>query len=210
MAQQTAEPQTTALPEHVSEEEYLEQYAHRHMEWVEGRLIPLSPATRRHDRLTTYLLLVFEAYFSIRPIGEVRKENFVLRFTREEPKFGEPDLMVILDDNPNELTETMMIGTPDVVVEVVSEESQGRDYGEKRTEYEAAGVPEYWLIDPLASVAEFHRLGDDGLYDSERMREGMWKSEVLPGLRVDVSTFWQEDLPDLMQVAASVRAMLGE
>lgn len=41
-----------------------------------------------------------------------------------------------------------MDGTPDLIVEVTSPESLARDRGEKYVEYEAAGVREYWLIDP--------------------------------------------------------------
>jgi Uma2 family endonuclease len=37
-----------------------------------------------------------------------------------------------------------------LVIEVVSEdnESQKRDYQEKRADYAALGIPEYWIVDP--------------------------------------------------------------
>jgi Uma2 family endonuclease len=42
-----------------------------------------------------------------------------------------------------------MDGAADIVIELVSPESVHRDYGEKLYEYEQAGVPGYWIIDPL-------------------------------------------------------------
>ena len=36
---------------------------------------------------------------------------------------------------------------PEVVIEVVSPGSEGRDYGEKREEYLLFGVREYWIVD---------------------------------------------------------------
>ena len=41
---------------------------------------------------------------------------------------------------------TYLDGPADLVVEIVSPESAGRDRGEKYYEYEAAGIPEYWLL----------------------------------------------------------------
>jgi len=37
-----------------------------------------------------------------------------------------------------------------LVVEVVSpgEENRRRDYADKRMQYQARGIPEYWLVDP--------------------------------------------------------------
>jgi Uma2 family endonuclease len=44
-----------------------------------------------------------------------------------------------------------------LVVEVVSSsttdpQSRDRDYVQKRAEYAARGIPEYWIIDPVAKV----------------------------------------------------------
>jgi Uma2 family endonuclease len=46
---------------------------------------------------------------------------------------------------------------PLLVVEVVSNsetdlQSKVRDYQEKRLEYAARGIPEYWIIDPIAAI----------------------------------------------------------
>ena len=52
---------------------------------------------------------------------------------------------------------------PDIVVEVVSagNEAHERDYRDKREDYLAAGVREYWIVDPVTrSLLVLRRTGD--------------------------------------------------
>ena len=51
------------------------------------------------------------------------------------------------------LTDSHLSGPADLVVEIVSPDSLGRDRGDKFAEYEAASIPEYWLIDPVRQQA---------------------------------------------------------
>jgi Uma2 family endonuclease len=63
-----------------------------------------------------------------------------------------------------------------------------RDYVEKFREYEEAGIPEYWVIDPRPGKerADFFVLRD-GRYIAEQLEEGVFRSTVVDGfwLRVD-------------------------
>ena len=57
----------------------------------------------------------------------------------------QPDLLIA----PREaLGERSLMGTPLLVVEVVSPSTRAADLGTKRLAYEAAGVPSYWVVDP--------------------------------------------------------------
>jgi Uma2 family endonuclease len=88
-------------------------------------------------------------------------------------------------------------GPADLVVEITSPESIGRDRGEKFVEYEAAGIPEYWLIDPERRQVEFYQLGADGRYRAAVVgATGIYESRVLDGLRLPVEWLWQDPLPD--------------
>ena len=79
-----------------------------------------------------------------------------------------PDLSIYLTpppdaDNPWECW------TPAIVIEVVSPSSVERDYQEKRREYLAAGVTEYWIVDPAErKVLVLRRRGD------------VWAEHVVP------------------------------
>jgi Uma2 family endonuclease len=62
---------------------------------------------------------------------------------------------------------------PILVVEVVSssntdQKSRDRDYKEKRAEYAAQQIPEYWIVDPIAAVVLVLTL------DGEQYRESVF------------------------------------
>jgi Uma2 family endonuclease len=63
-----------------------------------------------------------------------------------------PDLAVYKTKPPRK-DDFWFSWVPEIVVEVVSPGSESRDYIEKREEYFAMGVKEYWIVD-----AEQHRI----------------------------------------------------
>ena len=95
-----------------------------------------------------------------------------------------------------------MDGPADLVIEIISPESRARDRGEKFYEYEQAGIPEYWLLDPMRKQAEFYQL-KDGIYQSVQMKDNVYQSQVLTGLWLSVSWLWQEPLPTILEVLKS-------
>lgn len=202
----TSPPDT---PEFVSAEEYMAHYAHDFYEWDDGRLVKMAPIQLRHAKLVSYLQKLLEAYFTLRPIGDVVGEPFVMRLDSVKG-YREPDLQVILHTNPGQFTPTAMIGPADICIEVVSPESGDRDYGKKFLEYEKAGVREYWIVDPIRKAARLNRLTPDGIYaDISPDAEGDYETPLLPGLKLHVPTLWAEPLPDILQIVEAVRAMLA-
>ena len=53
-------------------------------------------------------------------------------------------------------------GPADLAIEIISPESEARDLVDKLNEYEAAKIPEYWVIDWMRRNALFFLLGEDG------------------------------------------------
>jgi len=53
-------------------------------------------------------------------------------------------------------------GAPDLVVEILSPSTAGRDRVAKRTLYGKYGVREYWIVDPVGSTIEVLTLGANG------------------------------------------------
>lgn len=198
-------------PVEVSLEDYMAHYAADHYEWVEGALIPMSPIHEKHDRLTYFLRMLLEAFFELRPIGQVRSDPFVMRLPEFPKRRREPDLMVVLDSNPHELKATFMDGPADICIEVVSEGSIGRDHGDKFEEYEKGGVPEYWLIDPIHTETRFYRRDAEGIYRRQTEdSDGNYRTPALPGLVLHVPTLWQDKLPGPAATAQFVRDALDK
>jgi Uma2 family endonuclease len=80
-----------------------------------------------------------------------------------------------------------LVGTPDLVVEVVSKHSVNKDTKKLRDRYHRAGIPEYWLIDARGEAIDFQLLrhGPRG-YTAARPRGGWLVSPVL-GRRVKLT-----------------------
>ncbi len=179
-------------------------------EWVRGAIIQMAPVSMRHDQLTAYLRVLLATYLQLNPVGVVHSAPFPMRLLDGETQ-REPDLQLILNPNRARLTDTYMNGPADVAIEVVSPESVQRDHGEKFAEYEAAGVGEYWIVDPLRDEARFYRLDEDGVYIPQGTDSGSYyTTPALPRFRLYVPTLWQTELPTTMDVVGAVRAMLGD
>jgi Uma2 family endonuclease len=99
------------------------------------------------------------------------------------------------------LNKTYYDGAPDVIVEILSPESSTHDRKIKYSEYEAAGVREYWLIDPDHRRADFLRLGAGGRYHPETPDEhGVFRSAAFPGFWLKTDWLWQDPLPSEIDV----------
>lgn len=75
----------------------------------------------------------------------------------------QPDIVVVCD--PAKTADRQRVqGAPDLAVEVLSPSTWLKDRREKRSLYEAHGVPEYLIVDPAEHNAEYFRLGADHRY----------------------------------------------
>lgn len=202
-------PSGNIVAANVDADTYMRDYAEHFYEWVDGVVIKMSPVSGKHDELTRYFTRLLEAYFALRKIGTIRISPFVMRLDKVNSR-REPDVQVILDDNPGTLTDTYMDGGADICIEVVSPANADSDYGDKFQEYEAGGVREYWIIDPLRKECRFHRLSDTGVYQTISPQENEYSTPRLPQFVLPIDTLWQEELPDILTCVEMVKGMVSK
>lgn len=82
----------------------------------------------------------------------------------------QPDLVVICD--PAKKSERGVEGAPDFVVEILSPRTASKDTVRKRWAYEAAGVPEYLIVDPDERVGVLLRLEAGRYQEAARVEWG--------------------------------------
>jgi Uma2 family endonuclease len=186
------------LPQKMTYEEFLAWADEDTLaEWVDGEVVMYTPASDRHQDVARFLTSVLGVYVETHSLGVIRPAPFQMKLEHGR----EPDLLFVAREHAGRLQETHLDGAADLVVEIISPESVGRDRGEKFYEYERAGIPEYWLIDPQTERAEFYQRDIQGHY---RMvmpdAEGIYRSAVLPGFWLRVEWLWQEPLPPVLDV----------
>lgn len=186
----------SGVPRRMSYEEYLALDAEGIAEWVDGE-VTISVATRVHQRVVRFLLVVLDMYVRAMKLGMVNVAPLPMR-ARPGGSGREPDIFFVTTEHLDRLTEQQLVGPADLAVEVISDDSVGRDRAEKFYEYEEAGVSEYWIIDPRGGRlrADFYVLDEAGKYRPIPIpASGIYASTVIRGLSLRVDRLWQTD-PD--------------
>ncbi|MDK2816305.1 MAG: hypothetical protein PWR22_934 [Moorella sp. (in: firmicutes)] len=174
-------------------------------EWVDGEVVALTPAARKHQDVKGFLYSVIREFLYYKKTGRILDAPFLVRLPETLRRGREPDLLYVSNERIHLLKETYMDGAPDLIVEITSPESLARDRGERYVEYEAAGVREYWLIDPDRQQAEFYRLGKNGRYYTVAPdASGIYRSEVIPGFWLKIEWLFLDPPP---AVIACLREM---
>jgi Uma2 family endonuclease len=101
----------------------------------------------------------------------------------------QPDLFYVSSAR-RRIIRKRVAGAPDLVVEVVSPGTADRDRNEKPQLYLDAGVREYWIVDPLERRIDFLR-NESGQFVAALM-EGLYRSQEMPELSLDIAGLWQE------------------
>jgi Uma2 family endonuclease len=130
-----------------TEEQYLRlsEQTNRLIEFTDGILEVLPMPNRRHQVI---LLWLYRTLFALlEPIGGIVLVS-AMPMQLRPGKYREPDLLVLLDSADPRNQEAFWLGA-DLVIEVVSPRNPKRDTRTKRVEYAQAGIPEYWIVNPL-------------------------------------------------------------
>lgn len=129
-------------------------------EAIGGELFMTPSPSVRHQ------ILVVRLYDALRPLLPTAQGGMLLvaplGVESEDSREGvQPDLLFVSGKRRDLLVGASVRGAPDLVVEVLSPSTASRDRGIKRRLYERLGVPQYWIVDPVAEAIDVWRFGDD-------------------------------------------------
>jgi Uma2 family endonuclease len=200
----TKDQDIETLPLRFDNEEAFEAWCDEDIraEYVNGEVIMHSPAGTVHEKSVHWLGTLLELFIARDELGELFGSNTQLRLSTDRRRLA--DLSVVIKNRLDIVYPTYIDGTPDIVIEFVSEESTVRDWREKYWEYEAAGVKEYWVIDQRLKRMDPYLLGQDLKYTAAQEQEGKLLSKVLPGFWLKPEWFWQQPLPNVVAIAREI------
>ena len=179
--------------------DYLTWLDDKRRELINGFIHLMSGPMRRHARVSQKLNRAIDGFIEKKK-GKchVYYAPFDVRLplhgSKEDDKIYDvvqPDICVICD--LSKLDERGCIGAPDLIVEVLSPSTLKYDWNYKFNLYEAAGVREYWIVDPIAKVVNAFLLQPDGKYDLGTVYECNQKAPVhiFKGLEIDLKELFE-------------------
>ena len=159
------------------------------VEFCRGRLEILPMPTTTHQRVAqrmNYALLTHVQGGA--PRGDVYFAG--TRVKVGDDVFREPDVLFVPEEWRH-LVHEQFVERAALVVEVISEFNRKHDVETKRAEYEEAGIPEYWMIDPEEQQVTVLTLGPSGYTEHGVFRPGQAATSVqLPGFSLDVAALF--------------------
>jgi Uma2 family endonuclease len=185
---------------HMTEDEFVawamsDEFARA--EWADGAVIIMSPVSEEHSSLTQWLLSVIGIYVENKDLGKVYGTEFMARFGKLRRR-RTPDLLFIAKDRLSLVLANHVEGSPDLIMEVVSPDSETRDWEEKHQEYERVGVREYWIVDPGTKRFEAYALGRGKRYRRIPVKSGVIRSTVIDGFWSRIDWLWAETRPHVL------------
>lgn len=175
-------------------------------EWVDGDVIMMSPVGLEHADLFGFLFHLIRAFVDEHDLGKVLSEPYQVRLAKLKRRRS-PDILFVATARFSHLEKQHVEGAPDLIVEVISPDSQSRDRREKFFEYEKAGVREYWIADPVSHSVEAYVLVDKA-HRLVKKSNRMIHSTVLPKFYIKPAWLWRAKLPkvsDLLKEMSSKR-----
>jgi Uma2 family endonuclease len=127
----------------------------RLVELSDGNLEIIDLPTDFHQLILVRLSSALHVFVTARKLGHVRFAPLPVRLW--SGKIREPDLMFMSAVHASRIGAYW--GVPDLAVEILSPGSVYKDREIKRKEYAAAGVVEYWIIDPESRTVDIYKAG---------------------------------------------------
>lgn len=133
----------------------------------------------------------FQLYEQLEQTGQAEVFNAPTDYYLSEIDVVQPDLAVIDVKRRHIIASKKIVGSPELVIEILSETTAARDESLKRDLYQRVGVPEYWIVDPQANEVRVYRLNPDGVYGTpESYRDRIeFRTERLHAV-VDLAQVW--------------------
>ncbi|MGQ9570484.1 MAG: Uma2 family endonuclease [Thermodesulfovibrionales bacterium] len=140
-------------------EDYLKTPEGERYELIEGELLMTPSPVTKHQRISGKLEFELRKFVTENNLGEVFDAPYDVYF--DEENVVQPDILFISKERLNIIGEKNIQGAPDLVIEIISENTAYRDLIQKKKLYAKFGVKEYWIVIPGEELAEVYILKDN-------------------------------------------------
>lgn len=172
-----------------SEEAYLAIPTKRIVEYDNGSIEILPMPTRVHQLMVALFYELLKSFLAGK--GRVIFAAYPLKIPTG--KYREPDVLYMTPEQ-DARARNKYTDAAELVMEVVSEDDPKRDYIDKREDYAAAGVPEYWIVDRFKNQIIVLALVNGSYVEHGVFARGQSAtSRLLPGFVISVDVMMSQE-----------------
>ena len=132
----------------------LESPVNKITEYINGTVFFFDSPGTEHFYIISKLIDIFGSYFRLREC-QVFFAPYDIYLNKE---VYVPDLLVVCDSS--KIKPEGCVGSPDLIIEVLSPTNNNHDLQTKKVAYEKHGIKEYWIINPVTKVVLTHLLSE--------------------------------------------------
>lgn len=166
-------------------------------EIIDGVAYMQAAPTPAHQLISGELYRQFANYFQGK-LCKAYPAPFCVRLSNGDEKKNEdinkvvePDITIVCDKS--KIDDRGCNGTPDMIIEVLSQSSIKRDRIIKFNKYEKAGVKEYWIVEPDGKIISVFILQENKRYGRPDIysEDDKIKVSIFPDLIIELSTVFE-------------------
>jgi len=161
------------------------------VEFINGEIVAHSPVMNEHNAVTKRLSRLMSTYVDRNDLGETGIEKVMITLERND---YEPDICFFDKQKAKDFKDGQsLFPAPDFVVEILSKGTKKNDRTIKFQDYEANGITEYLIIDPIKKVIELYRLDRTKKYELILKSDtGILKSKVITGFSIAIEAIFDD------------------
>jgi Uma2 family endonuclease len=165
-----------------------ERAGDRH-ELIDGELVVTPSCTLQHQLVLGDVIFSLDTLVRNANLGTILPGPIGVRFTPDNVLI--PDMIYVVRGRQHVIGPKVVDAPPDLIVEVLSDETRKRDVKVKRDLYARFGVQEYWIIDPEARTVSVLGLVGAGFEPIPLTEDRVIQSWILPELRLTVEAVFE-------------------
>ncbi|MEQ1745565.1 MAG: Uma2 family endonuclease [Saprospiraceae bacterium] len=181
--------------------DYLSWKFDQTVELIKGKILAMSAPSRYHQHISWQLTLqvgnhfknhrchAYAAPFDVRLYDKHKSQ----KANKSILTVVQPDLCVICD--PNKLDDKGCLGSPDLVVEILSRGNSSKEMKTKKQLYEENEIREYWIFDPDHGYVFQFCLTEAGVYGPVTIyvQDDTLHCSIFPDLKINLEEVFQLD-----------------
>jgi len=155
-------------PKKISYEEFLEltENSKKRYEYIDGEVYLIASPKTLHQKILGEVYMQFYNWFKGKQCVPMLSPYDITLYREGKPEninVVQPDLVVICDLEEKLNEKDYYMGTPALVIEILSESTRRKDFVKKLDLYMSTGIKEYWIINPFNNEVSIYCFKDNDI-----------------------------------------------